>query len=85
MEDRRRSEDTRIDVLTERVENWMETTTEYRKSLCTKIDKISERLDHLPCPARQEITKNIHTQLRALWVIISAIFFGIIAEWIKLK
>ena len=85
MDERRRNEDTRIDVLTERVENWMETTTEYRKSLCSKLDKLNDRLNDLPCPSRVEQTKNIHTQLKALWILVSAGLLGIIAEWVKIK
>lgn len=81
----RRQDDVRIEVLTERVENWMKTTTEYRLSLCQKLDKINDRLDKLPCPQRIEQTKNVHMQLNALWVIVSAIFLGIISEWVKLK
>lgn len=81
----RRSGEVQVEVLTERVENWMKTTTEYRLSLCRKLDKINDRLDELPCPQRIEQTKNVHMQLRALWVIVSAIFLGIISEWVKLK
>jgi len=85
VEERRRNEDTRIEVLTERVENWMKTTTEYRLSLCNKLDKITDRLDKLPCPQRIEQTKGIHTQLKALWILVSATLLGIIGEWVKLK
>ena len=66
MEERRRNGDTRIDVLTERVENWMETTTEYRKSLCSKIDIITTKLDALPCPARIEMLRA--TQREVGWL-----------------
>lgn len=85
MEERRRSEDTRIEVLTERVENWMKTTTEYRVSLCSKLDRIQQQLHDLPCPQRMEQSKNIHTQLKALWILVSATLLGIIGEWVKLK
>lgn len=85
MEERRRDTDVQIEVLTERVENWMNTTTEYRLSLCSKLDKIQQQLHDLPCPARIEQTNGIKTQLKALWVLVSATLVGIIGEWLKLK
>ena len=92
MEDRRRSEDTRIDVLTERVENWMESTTSYRRELCAKNDRIiseiaciKQTLATLPCPQRIEQTNGIKTQLKALWILVSATLLGIIGEWVKIK
>jgi hypothetical protein len=92
VEERRRNDDTRIDVLTERVENWMETTTSYRRDLCAKNDKIiseiasiKQSIATLPCPQRIEQTKGIHTQLKALWILVSATLLGIIGEWVKLK
>lgn len=42
-------ENLQIEVLAERVKNWMESTTEYRKSLCNKLDIITERVNALPC------------------------------------
>ena len=83
--DDRRSTDVQIEVLTERVENWMATTTEYRKSLCAKLDHINERMNNLPCKERIENTKSVHMQLKALWVLVSAAFLGVLSEWIKLK
>lgn len=66
----RRMDDERIAKLEERVANWMETTTDYRRSLCTKLDKVMSKLDELPCPARVEQTKDIHRQLSSLWKIV---------------
>ena len=85
MDERRRNDDTRIDVLTERVENWMTTTTEYRKSLCSKLDEIKSEMDKLPCATRIEHTKGIDNHIKALWVAVSAIFLAIVTEWVKLK
>ncbi len=85
MEERRRNTDSQIDVLTERVENWMETTTEYRKALCSKLDKINDRLNELPCKSRIEHTKGIDQHIKALWACVSAIFLAIIAEWVRTK
>lgn len=84
MEDRR-SSDVQIEVLTERVENWMKTTTDYRLSLCQKLDRLQDRLDKLPCDVRCEETKSIKLQIKALWVIVTASLMGIISEWVKLK
>ena len=88
----RRQDDTKIEVLTERVENWMESTTEYRKSLCSKItetnskiDKMTDKMNNLPCRERIEGTKSIKLQLKALWILVSATLLGIISEWIHLK
>ena len=57
------SENSRIDVLTERIENWFETTNEYRRSLCSKIDKIDSRLNDLPCGTRSEISRSLRNDL----------------------
>lgn len=52
MGDDRRKDDNKIAVLEERVTNWMESTTEYRKDLCRKIDIITNKLGELPCKER---------------------------------
>ena len=81
----RRKDDSRIEVLSERVENWMSSTTEYRKALCAKMDILNEKMNNLPCKERIEHTKSIRLQLKALWILVSAGLLGIISEWIKLK
>lgn len=81
----RRKDDIKIDVLAERVNLWMQGTNEYRQSLCSKIDKIQERLNNLPCDKRIENTKNIHMQLKALWAITGGMVLAIISEWVKFK
>lgn len=78
-------DDERIARLEERVNNWMETTTDYRKSLCFKLDKIQDKLDTLPCPSRIEHTNNINFQLKALWTVTGGMVLAILSEWIKLK
>ena len=84
MEDRRK-EDIKIDVLTERVENWMETTNEYRKALCTKIDIIAEKMNNLPCRERIENSKNIHLQLKALWAVTGGMILAVLADWVRFR
>jgi hypothetical protein len=79
MEERRES-DHRIDILTERVENWMESTTEYRKSLCSKIEQINQRLNMLPCREAEQVSKGIRSDIswlqRGAIAIISCLFLG---------
>ena len=84
MEDRRK-DDVEIKVLKERVENWMESTTEYRKELCRKIDVITDKMNNLPCRERFESTRGIKMQLKAIWVLVTATLLGIISEWVKIR
>lgn len=83
-EERRRDYDVKLDVLSERVENWMETTTDYRKALCGKLDLITQRLNELPCKGREAETKAIKTDVERLqlaaWVVIMALF-GMGVAW----
>ena len=88
----RRKEDSRIEVLTERVDNWMGSTTEYRKALCDKvdasnrkIDALSDKISLLPCRERVEGTKGIKVQLKALWLVTGGMVIAIISEWIKAR
>lgn len=81
----RRMDDERVARLEERVANWMETTTDYRKQLCGKLDRIQDKLDSLPCPQRIEQTKGIGLQLKALWAITGGMILAILSEWVKLK
>jgi hypothetical protein len=88
VEERRRNEDTRIDVLTERVENWMTSTTEYRKSLCSKIDaiqqnqhrisdEINSKIVSLPCSKGHDV--HVDRQLNAIWWIVSVCLLGVVS------
>jgi len=45
-------DDERIARLEERVSNWMTSTDEYRRALCTKLDLIRQDLSRLPCDGR---------------------------------
>lgn len=56
-----------IEVLEERVSNWMESTTEYRKDLCRKIDIITTKLSDLPCKERKEIYDNFKMVATLIW------------------
>jgi KaiC/GvpD/RAD55 family RecA-like ATPase len=72
-----------VRVLKARVDDWMVTTDDYRKILCNKIDKIVEKLEVLPCRERKTFYDSISTQMRTLWVFVTAIVLLIIAEWFK--
>lgn len=76
MEERRR-DDVEIRVLKERVENWMSTTTEYRKALCEKIDRIGQKFESLPCKERGEMYKSAKFAAKLIWGAVG-ITFGIL-------
>ena len=83
-EERRRDYDVKIDVLTERVENWMDSTDEYRRSLCAKLDIIQAKLNDLPCRVSAEERKN--TKYDVMWlqrgaVAIISVLFIMGAGW----
>jgi hypothetical protein len=80
VEEQRRNGDIQIEILTERVNNWMETTTSYRRELCSKNDRIiseiadiKQTLATLPCPQRIEQTKSIHKDIGWLQKIVYTI------------
>lgn len=75
----------RMARLEERVSNWMETTTEYRKTLCHKIDVIQEELRELPCPERRGKYESLSVQVKAIWLFVVGIILSIISEYFKLK
>jgi hypothetical protein len=63
MEERRRNNDLQIEVLTERVTNWMSETTSYRKALCAKMDVLLQRVNDLPCKSSAEERKGIKAEI----------------------
>jgi hypothetical protein len=75
--ERRRNDDSRIDVLTERVENWMASTTEYRKSLCAKLDTLRDDITKLPCSKGHDM--HVDRQLGAIWWIVSVCLVGVLS------
>jgi len=92
MEEYQRQDDVLIKVLEERVNLWMESTTEYRKSLCAKLDVVIEkinilnaRIDKLPCDARKPAWESLSNQVKAIWGFLGAICLAIIIEWVKGK
>ena len=79
----RRKDDNKIAVLEERVSNWMDSTTEYRKDLCRKIDIITSKLNELPCKERKSIYDSVKGQLAVIWVVIAGVVGALFIEWIK--
>lgn len=53
------SEEDRISLarLEEKVNGWMDSTTEYRRNLTEKIDNLMSKFSHLPCKERGLGTK----------------------------
>ena len=78
------------------MDEFMKTTTEYRKQLCIKIDKIdtalsnhitevTEKINLLPCREQVGIYNSINKQIKYLWAIITGIMLAIINSWIRQK
>lgn len=71
----------KFEILETKVTSWMETTTEYRKSLCQKLDIITDRVSNLPCSER----RGLGTQVKVIWGLIVGVIILIISDWIRLK
>lgn len=71
-------DENKIEVLEERVTNWMESTTEYRKELCRKIDNILQRLSDLPCKERKAWYESMEKQVTYMWIVITVIILPIV-------
>ena len=74
---------TRLAVLTEKVENWMKTTNDYRKSLCDKLDSMTIKLNDLPCKERRIMYQSVGLQIKMLWGFITLIVTAIVVDWVK--
>lgn len=70
-------DDERIARLEERVSNWMETTSDYRKSLCTKLDTIMIKIDNMPCSKGHDET--VDKQLNGLWWLVGISLIGVLS------
>ena len=82
----RRADDSRIAVLETEVRNWMETTKDYRKSLCEKIDELKNevktvmiRLSELPCSERKSWYKSMEVRVGLTWgaILLTWTIFGV--------
>ena len=81
----RRQEDKKIAVLEERVSNWMETTTSYRRDLCAKLDKVGIKLDDLvsvigklPCEPRKAWYQSMGRQVGFMWVVLGLVLVSVL-------
>jgi len=74
---------TDLAVFISKVNEWMSSTTEYRKSLCDKVDAINNNIAHLPCAERKQFYANMTTQLRTIWGIIVLMLGVIVAEFFR--
>lgn len=72
-----------IDVLEQKVEDWMANTNEYRKSLCAKLDSITEKVSALPCKERKVFYESISVQARFMWGAVSAIVMALVYLGLK--
>jgi hypothetical protein len=72
---------TQLAVLTEKVTGWMETTTEYRKNLCNKVDIITKNFSTLPCSERKGWYTGMNKQIAFMWVILSGVVIALLKEF----
>lgn len=77
------SEDERLARLEERVTNWMETTNEYRKNLCCKIDRIMDTLTNLPCKERKGWYESMNKQVGWVWKAVGALAIALVVGFFK--
>jgi hypothetical protein len=75
----------RMDTFIAKVGEWMNSTTEYRKTLCQKVDIIKDNMALLPCKERKSWYGAMDKQVRILWGFVGAIVLAIVYEWIKVK
>jgi len=83
-QERRRNEDTRIDVLTERFSNFAEKyehdekkAEEWRGKFCGKLDAFREEIARLPCSKGHDL--HVDRQLGAIWWIVSVCMVGVLS------
>jgi len=79
----RRNGDKKIAVLEERLANFMDTTTEFREELNTKLDKILDKLSILPCKERIGLFDGMTKQVNFMWLVLSILLISLIASAAK--
>lgn len=67
-------------VLASEVKMWMESTTEYRKSLCYKVDAIQEKLSNLPCEFGNARYSGLATQVKWLWGLLCSLVLLVVSK-----
>jgi hypothetical protein len=97
MEERRNDSEIRViqnDLthLTRRFEESEDRAETWRKAFCAKQDAFNVKLDalilkfeSLPCPVREERSKHVTHQLRAIWLLTGGMLLTIITEWLGRK
>ena len=65
------------------LKEWQSQTTEYRKHLCDKIDKINTKFVELPCRERSGIYQSLTTQVKVIWGFITLMIAAIVGSWVK--
>ena len=75
------SEDERIALarLEEKVTGWMETTTEYRKSLCRKLDEVKTQMANMPCKEHIKTFEYLTNSIKFIFIILG-IMVGFIVK-----
>ena len=74
---------TDLAAFTAKVTEWMEGTSEYRRSLCTKVDAIKQSIAELPCPQRKGMYESITKQIGFMWGLLSVIVLALITMGIR--
>jgi len=82
-EDRLDSLDREVAEFIAKINQWMETTNEYRRNLCSKIDNINDKFADLPCKERGGWYQAINKQISMLWVFVTAIVLTMVGMWFK--
>ena len=63
----------KLAVFIAKVSEWMETTTEYRRSLCKKMDDMNNKINGLPCAERAEASKSSKFFSGLMWTCIGGL------------
>lgn len=65
------------------LKEWQNTTTEYRKSLCSKVDEINNKLAKLPCDKRISIYESLDKQVKILWGAFAIVLIKALIDWLN--
>jgi len=80
----RRQGDVTLEVLAERVENWIKGTDDFRKEMRKEFKEVKDAINSFPCDERKEKTKSISFQLNIFWWIVAILVpsvFGLAVAW----
>ena len=76
-------QDLKVEIagFTSKVGSWMETTTEYRKSLCDKINIINEKIADLPCKERKAWYQSTGRQVGFMWLVLAILLVAVLGSF----